>query len=455
MGVLLRPVTALDVDLAPTARDVILATLQAALDAVDPSEAVGRHVHMLRRRIQIGEASYNLKDYDRILVVGAGKASAAMASALENILGARISDGWINVKDGYTAPTRKVHLHEAGHPLPDERAVEGSRKIASLLATSSERDLVFCLISGGGSALMTLPAAGVSLPDLTSLTRLLLRCGATIVEINTLRKHVSRLKGGDLSRIACRAHVVSLIVSDVVGDPLDVIASGPTNPDPTTYQHAYAVLEKYGLTARVPVSIVRRLREGMQGRLPETPKPGDPLFERTQNLVVASNEHAARAALKRARAMNLHGMLLSTSVEGEAREVGKFFAAVAKEIDRSGQPLSRPACVVAGGETTVTLRGQGLGGRNQELALAAAMRIEGLQDVAVVALGTDGSDGPTDAAGAICTGRTTQRAAAKGLSPDGFLATNDAYRFFGALGDLIITGPTNTNVNDLTLVFAF
>jgi len=455
MGLLQKPVTALDVDLGPVARDAIVATLQAALDAVDPGEAVRRHVHLLDSRIQVGPVSYNPSDYDRILVVGAGKASAAMASSLETVLGPRISDGWINVKDGYTAPTRTIHLHEAGHPLPDRRAVEGSRRIASLLAACTERDLVFCLMSGGGSALMTLPAEGISLGDMENLTRLLLCCGATIVEINTLRKHLSKLKGGDLSLTAYPAQVVSLIVSDVVGNPLDVIASGPTSPDPTTYGHAHAVLEKYGLAAEVPASVLRHLNAGMLGQLPETPKPGDPLFERTQNLVVASNEHAARAALEKARSMGLHGMLLSTSVEGEAREVGSVFAAVAKEIARSGQPLPRPACVVAGGETTVTLRGHGRGGRNQELALAAAAGIEGLEDVALVAFGTDGSDGPTDAAGAICTGRTVQRAADKGLTLAGFLANNDAYTLFHALGDLIITGPTNTNVNDLTLVFAF
>ena len=452
---LLRAVSALDVDLSARARGCVLASIQAALLAVEPAEAVKRHVTLRGERLQVGAATYDLGSYARIYVVGAGKASAAMAVALEDILGTRITSGWINVKDGYTAPTHKVRLHEAGHPLPDERGVQGSQHIASLLRETGERDLVFCLMSGGGSALMTLPAEGISLQDMHRLTRALLRCGATINEINTVRKHISQLKGGDLARIAFPAQVISLIVSDVIGNPLDVIASGPTSPDPTTFAQAYAVLDRYALLSEVPIVIVRHLQSGMHGGIAETPKAGDPALQHTQNFIVASNEHAACAAVEQARQMGLHTLLLSTSVEGEAREVAKVLAAVVKEVVRSGQPLPRPACIVAGGETTVTVRGDGLGGRNQELALAAAASIAGLDNVAIVALGTDGTDGPTDAAGAVCTGQTLQRAAHKGLSPAGFLANNDAYHFFEAIGDLIVTGPTNTNVNDLTLLFAF
>ncbi len=455
MTLLLRAVSALDVDLSARAKECVLASMQAALLAVDPAEAVKRHVTLHGERLQVGDAAYDLGSYERIYVVGAGKASAAMAVALEDVLGTRISLGWINVKDGYTAPTRAVRLHEAGHPLPDERGVQGSRHIASLLHDAGDRDLVFCLMSGGGSALMTLPAEDISLHDMDGLTRALLRCGATINEINTVRKHISQLKGGDLARLAFPAQVISLIVSDVIGNPLDVIASGPTSPDPTTFAQAYAVLDKHALLSEVPPAIVRHLQSGMRGEIAETPKAGDPALQRTQNLIIASNEHAARAAIERARQMGLHALLLSTSVEGEAREVAKVLAAIVKELVRSGQPLPRPACIVAGGETTVTVRGNGLGGRNQELALAAAPSIAGLDNVAIIALGTDGTDGPTDAAGAICTGQTLQRAAHKGLSPTDFLANNDAYHFFEAIGDLIVTGPTNTNVNDLTLLFAF
>jgi hydroxypyruvate reductase len=378
-----------------------------------------------------------------------------MALALEGILGHRLTAGWINVKDGYTTPTRTVTIHEAGHPLPDDRAVAGSHEIASLVRQAGPRDLVFCLISGGGSALMTLPVEGINLQDMERLTQLLLRSGATINEINAIRKHLSQLKGGQLALLAQPAQVISLILSDVIGSPLDVIASGPTSPDPTTFTQAHEVLRKYDLMGEMSDNIVRRLEAGVQGRVPETAKADDEAFQRTWNLIVGSNEHAAQAALERASELNFNTLLLSTFVEGEAREVAKVMAAIAKEIARSGQPTPRPACIVAGGETTVTVRGQGLGGRNQELALAATPFITGLHDVVVIALGTDGTDGPTDAAGAVATGGTAQRAAQGGLSIDQHLADNDAYHFFQALGDLLITGPTNTNVNDLIFVFAF
>ena len=302
---------------------------------------------------------------------------------------------------------------------------------------------------------MTLPVEGITLDDITSLTQALLRSGATINEINAIRKHLSQLKGGHLSRLAHPAQVISLIVSDVIGNPLDVIASGPTSPDPTTFAQAYAVLKNYDLLQDVPPAIVHHLKQGMEGHIPETPKIDDEAFRRTQNVIIASNEQAAQAALEKARQFGLNTLLLSTFVQGEAREVAQVFAAIAKEIAHSGQPVPRPACIVAGGETTVTVRGHGLGGRNQELALAAAPLIAGLDNIAVIALGTDGTDGPTDAAGAVSTGRTIERAVEKGLQVADYLANNDAYHFFQVLGDLIITGPTNTNVNDLIFIFTF
>ena len=442
-------------DLSEGAASTVLRVVDAALSAVDPAEAVKRHVRLAGGRLCVGDRTHDLADHDHIYAVGAGKASAAMAVALEDILGERITAGWVNVKDGYTAPTRTVTIFEAGHPLPDERSVLGSQRIAALLRDAGAKDLVFCLISGGGSALMTLPAEGITLSDMGVLTQALLRCGATINEMNAIRKHLSQLKGGHLSRLAQPAQVVSLILSDVIGSPLDVIASGPTSPDPTTFANAYAVLEKYKLTDEVPAVIVHRLREGMAGRVLETPKPGDSALGRTQNIIIASNEHAAQAALSEARALGLNAFLLSTFVEGEAREVAKVFAALLREVAHSGHPIPRPACIVAGGETTVTVRGQGLGGRNQELALAAAPAIVGLPDVAILALGTDGTDGPTDAAGALSTGGTATRAQQKGLSITSYLTDNNAYHFFHALNDLIITGPTNTNVNDLIFAFAF
>jgi glycerate 2-kinase len=464
MTLLLSPITALHDDLPVTASETVLAVLEAALSAVDPGRAVRRALALQGTTLRVGThpagaapstRSYDLRTYEHIYVVGAGKASAAMASALEEVLGPRITAGWINVKDGYTAPTHIVTIHEAGHPLPDARGLAGSEKIAQLLQQAGPDDLVFCLISGGGSALMELPVEGITLSQMERLTQALLRCGATINEMNVIRKHLSQLKGGQLVRMAQPAQVIALILSDVIGNPLDVIASGPTCPDPSTFAQAYEILQKYNLLQEIPAAIVQHLERGIEGAVPETTKAGDSACQRTQNVVVGSNELAAQAALDEARRQGLHGMLLSTFVEGEAREVARVLAAIAREIAHSGQPLPRPACIVAGGETTVTVRGQGLGGRNQELALAAAPWIAGLENVAVLALGTDGTDGPTNAAGAICTGRTAQRAAQQGLSMHGFLAENDAYHLFQALNDLVITGPTNTNVNDLVFVFAF
>jgi hydroxypyruvate reductase len=455
MPLLRSPIAAFELDLPPTAGEAALAIMEAALLAVNPAEAVRRNLDLQDGELRIGAQSYDLADYDDIYVVGAGKASAPMAVALEGVLGRRITAGWINVKDGYTAPTRTVTIHEAGHPLPDERAVAGSQEIAALASKAGPRDLVFCLISGGGSALMTLLVEGITLQDMESLTQALLRSGATINEINAIRKHLSQLKGGQLARLAHPAQVVALILSDVIGDPLDVIASGPTSPDPTTFAQAYGLLRKHDLLDGVPPSIVRHLERGVQGQVQETVKADDEAFDRVHNLVVASNERAAQAALSKANQLGFHSMLLSTFVEGEAREVARVVAAIAKEIERSGRPAPRPACIVAGGETTVTVRGQGQGGRNQELALATAPCVAGLQDVAVIALGTDGTDGPTDAAGAVTTGATAQRATQRGLSVDQHLADNDAYHFYQALGDLIVTGPTNTNVNDLIFIFAF
>lgn len=433
----------------------VLAVLATALHAVDPAEAIRRHVTREGGKLSVGERWYDLSKYESVYVIGGGKASGAMCVAVEDILGERISAGLINVKYGYTAPTRVVEINEAGHPIPDESGTRGAARMVQLARKAGPRDLVMCLISGGGSALMSLPVDGVSLQDLQTMTDALLRCGATIVEINAIRKHLSQIKGGNLARWAYPAEVVSLILSDVVGNPLDVIASGPTVPDNGTFTDALEVIERYGLMGQLPHSILGYLQRGVEGELPETLKQGDPVFDRVNNLVVASNDIAASAAVLKARELGYHAMLLSTYIEGEAREVGRVFAAIGREIAASERPIAPPACIVAGGETTVTVLGDGLGGRNQELALAVALGIEGLENVLVVALATDGTDGPTDASGAVVDGTTLARANAKGLSPVRFLRNNDAYHFFELLGDLLITGPTNTNVNDLTFVFVF
>jgi hydroxypyruvate reductase len=378
-----------------------------------------------------------------------------MAQAIEQILGDRIAGGLVNVKYGYVAPTRVIELNPAGHPIPDEKSVAGARRMAQIARDATEDDLVIALISGGGSALMVLPSDSITLNDKRRLTDTLLRSGATINEMNTVRKHLSQVKGGNLARLAAPADVVTLLLSDVVGSPLDVIASGPTVPDTSTFEDAWKVLAAHDLVEDLPRSIADRLQAGLRGEVEETPKPGDPVFDRCHNVVIASNEIAARAVLDQAARDGLNPHLISTFVEGEAREVARVVVAVAKEIVHSGNPVRRPACVVLGGETTVTIRGHGLGGRNQELALAAGIGIADQPDVMIVALATDGSDGPTDAAGAIVTGDTFGQACARKLDPQKYLADNDSYHFFQQLGDLLVTGPTNTNVNDLTFVLVF
>jgi len=332
--------------------------------------------------------------------------------------------------------------------------------MADLLRGAGERDLVVCAISGGGSALMTLPVAGVSLADLQALTQILLRCGATINQINTLRKHLSQVAGGQLARLAHPAAVVSLILSDVVGDPLDVIASGPTVADPTTFADAWQIVADFGVAGQLPQAIIGHLQAGLSGALPDTPKPGDASLERVQNVVIGSNRSAGRAAAAAAEQLGFDTLLLTSFLEGEASQVGRVLAGLGKGLARAeamhpvGRPLARPACLVLGGETTVTLRGDGKGGRNQEMALSAALALAGWPDLLVACLATDGTDGPTDAAGAFADGSTVPRAAALGMRAAEYLARNDAYPFFHRLGDLIIIGPTQTNVNDLALVLA-
>lgn len=436
-------------------RRQVASVLEAALRAVEPGAAVRRLLSSEAGVLHVGQQTYPLDRYAHVYVVGGGKAGAPMAQAIEDLLGDRITAGQVNVKYGHALPTNRIHVTEAGHPLPDQAGLAGTQRIAQTLAAAGEDDLILCLISGGGSALMSLPVEGVTLADMKRFTDALLRRGATINEINALRKHLEQLKGGRLMQLAHPATVVSLILSDVVGNPLDVIASGPTVPDTTTFQEAYALLERYDLLAEAPASIVGHLRRGARGKIAETPKHGDPIFERTQNLIVASNGIAARAAQRAAKEQGLHTLLLSTYVEGEAREVARVLAAIAKEIVASATPLAPPACVIAGGETTVTVRGQGKGGRNQEMALMAALQLDGLDDAAIVCLATDGTDGPTDASGAIADGTTLRRARALNLDARAFLERNDSYYYFEALGDLLMTGPTNTNVNDLLFVFVW
>jgi hydroxypyruvate reductase len=436
-------------------RELATTIMQAALRAVDPAQAVHNALQREGDTLRVAGRTYDLAAYRRVWIVGAGKASGPMARAAEEIIGDRVTGGLVNVKYGYTDATQRVRLREAGHPLPDQNGLDGTREIAELLEGAGADDLVLCVVSGGGSALMMLPEEPITLDDYQALTTALLRSGANINRINTIRKHIERVKGGRLAQIAAPADVITLILSDVIGDPLDFIASGPTVPDTTTYADALDVLREFDLVDAVPRSVLHRLQEGERGALPETPKPGDPLFERVATVVIGSNTIAAEAALSEAARLGFGAQLLTTYLEGEAREVGRLAVALAKELVRRGRPLAPPACLILGGETTVTVRGQGTGGRNQEIALSAALSMAGLERALIVAVATDGSDGPTDAAGGFADGQSLAAAEARGLDARAALADNDSYQLLKQSGDLLVTGPTNTNVNDLLFVFAF
>jgi glycerate 2-kinase len=416
---------------------------RAALEAVEPAAAIRRHVQRTGDTLLVAGRPYDLARFEHVYLVAGGKAALPMAAAAAALLGDRLTEGVVVTKYGHGQATGHrlppcLTLLEAGHPLPDANSVRGAEAITAIARRAGAHDLVLCLLSGGGSALLTLPVAEMSLEDMQALTDDLLRSGATIQELNTVRKHLSQIAGGQLARLAAPAALVTLVLSDVIGDPLDVIASGPTVPDPTTVAEAQAVLARRSVRRSLP--------------LRETPKPGDPAFARVEHVIIGSNRLAALAALERARALGYRSLLLGTYLEGEAREVGRVAAALAKGVLAHGDPLAPPACLIWGGETTVTVRGAGRGGRNQELALGAALALDGWQGALVMALATDGSDGPTDAAGAIATGETLARARTLGLDPHAALAENDSYTFFAALDDLLRTGPTGTNVNDLLFI---
>lgn len=425
-----------------------LRIFQAAVQAADPAQAVHRHVRLRGELLVAGHHRYRLGEYQNIYAVGAGKASGRMAAAVEDLLGRRISGGLINTRHGDPTRLKRIECNQSGHPVPDLAGETGAARIAEIASRAGPRDLVIALISGGASALMPLPAPPVTLDEKQETTRLLLESGANIHEINCLRKHISLIKGGQLARLAFPAHVLTLILSDVLGDDLDVIGSGPTVADRSTFADAAAILAKYGLERRVPPGVRSRIRAGAA----ETPKPADRIFKNVRNVIVGSNRLAVDAAAREARSLGFRTMVLTTLLQGEAREVARVHAALAKEIRAMRRPVRPPACVISGGEPTVTIRGSGRGGRNQEFALAAAIDIAGLRDVVILSGGTDGSDGPTDAAGAIADGSTTARSVAADLDAAAYLANNDSYRFFDALGDLIKTGPTGTNVADVQIL---
>lgn len=418
----------------------------AALQAVDPYRCVELHMDHVFSMDHAGK-------FDKLYLIGFGKAAFPMSQAIMNHFIGRIAQGIIVTKYGHALDSdiiRNIKVFEAGHPIPDENGLEAAKKIMELLIGADQRTIVICLISGGGSALLVSPCDGITLSEKQKTTDLLLKAGANINELNTVRKHISRAKGGRLAEIANPANMLSLILSDVIGDRLDVIASGPTSPDKTTYGDALTILKKYHLSDSMPRSVLNHLQHGLLGNIPETPKEGSFIFNKVKNIIVGSNRIATDAAKKKAEELGYHATIISNEVQGEAREVGSQMARMAMEKVKEGD--KKRICLITGGETTVTVKGSGLGGRNMELALSFAVEIDGLSGITLLSAGTDGTDGPTNAAGAIVDGKTIKKASPKGLDPKEFLKNNDSYNFFKQIDELLITGPTGTNVMDIQIV---
>lgn len=434
-------------------RPLLTKMLRQALASVHAGDALRRTLHKDGDELTIGLQRYNLRDYERIVVVGAGKATAAMARAIEPILGRHLDGGVVIVKYGHGLATKRIAVTEAGHPLPDRAGLAAGRRVREIVAGLTARDLLFVLLSGGASSLMPAPVPGLTLSDKQRVTNQLLRCGAGIAEINCVRKHLSTLKGGRLAALS-GATIVTLVLSDVIGDDVSAIGSGPTAPDRTTYGDAVACLRRYGLWSSAPRAVCQYLENGAKGRLTETPKPGARLFRRIHHEIIGNNAIALAALTATARSAGWRTLMLPPFTK-EAREAGADMGALARRIITRQSPVSNPCCVVAGGETTVTVKGSGKGGRAQEFAVAAAKAVAGLTGVYVAAVATDGSDGPTDAAGGLVSGDTWRRAGRMGMNLDATLISNDTYRALKRLKCHIITGPTGTNVNDLYLLFVF
>jgi len=432
-------------------RPLLKKLIVKGLDAVDARKAIGRAISRNGEELTIGRRRYDLRRYERVVVLGAGKATASMAQAVEQRVGSRLHAGFVVVKHGHVVPTRRIVVAEAGHPVPDRFGQQAAARLCAMAKELGRRDLLIVLLSGGASSLLPAPVPGITLADKQRTTQELLRCGASIREINTVRKHLSRIKGGRLAELT-KATVATLILSDVLGDDLSAIASGPTAPDPTTYQDAVTILKCYRIWRAVPQRVRQHLEYGCQGLVSETPKPGSSLFRRVHHHIVGSNGAAVMAAARAAREAGLRTLVQRPTLTGEAQDEGKRFGVLAKNIVRAGQPLQRPCCVVAGGETIVTVTGKGAGGRAQEFAAAAALEIADLDRVWIVAIGTDGTDGPTDAAGAVVDGHTVARAQRLSVDLKVALKRHNTYPALKRLNQLIVTGPTGTNVNDLYLL---
>ncbi|VFU17880.1 D-glycerate 2-kinase [anaerobic digester metagenome] len=431
-----------------------------ALRRVDPYEMIIRSMSVENDTLVIshgaGTLREDLRSYRDIMVLGIGKASSKMGMAMEEILGERISRGAVVTKYGHAEPLKSIQVMQAGHPIPDKNSVAGARALFDLASGADEKTLIINLVSGGGSALFSLPPEGISLKDKQAATKVLLESGADIGEINCIRKHLSQVKGGLFARAAFPARMINIILSDVVGDRLDTIASGIAVPDDTTYDQALDIVNRYHIRDRLPASVVDYLESGKKGEVPDTPKQGDPVFDRVLNILLGNNLAACIAARDHGVSLGYRAVLLTSTLTGEAREAAKFFAAIARDIRKGTADFARPALILAGGETTVTIRGTGKGGRNQEMVLSFLNEFSGnqtgLEGIYFLSAGTDGTDGPTDAAGALIGPDLLHEAARLGLNPGAYLGNNDSYHFFEQAGGLFITGPTNTNVCDIQLM---
>jgi glycerate 2-kinase len=436
-------------------RDV-LAAMNEALAAADPARIVRKHLRLDRQILRADKLRFSLKEYRRLFVIGGGKASGYMAEEVEKLLGKWITRGLVIIPD-YMRPkprARRIRYHRGTHPIPTRKGMEGVLAMLDLVENVSRDDMVIVLLSGGGSALMPLPIEGIGLIDEARVTSLLLKSGASIEEINIVRKHLSQIKGGGLAARLYPATVLTLIISDVVGDKIEAIASGPTAPDPTTYKDAEQVLKEYDLWSQIPTKARNVITDGLSGSIRDTPKPTDSVFRRVHNLIVGNNRESCQAAATAMTKSGYRTQVLSIETTGEAAEAGRIFGSAARDLRYNAIPFAPPAALVAGGETTVTVRGKGKGGRNQELVLAAAEKINGSDGIVIGSFATDGIEGQTDAAGALADGTTVARSMKLRMDPEDYLRNNDSYHYFSRLKDLVITGPTGTNVNDITILAA-
>lgn len=427
--------------------------ISAAVNAADPRQALRGALTRKGKHLKTADRSYDLSRFGRIVCVGAGKASGQMAVALEQVLDETLEGGIVIVKDGYEAPCKKVRILKAGHPVPDQRSLKGTKQILSLVQTLTRHDLLIVLLSGGASSLLCAPSAGLTLADKQRTTQLLLRSGAMIQEINIVRKHMSAIKGGHLGQ-ATPARILTFIISDVLGDDLATIGSGPTVSDSSNIQDAIDILKHYQIWTKVPVTVQRHFKKGLASAIPDMLTPTRKRASRTRHIILANNHHAIAGVAGKARQLKLKPFILPMPLQGEAQEIGSILGGFARDLVEFGNPVRPPVCLIAGGEPTVTVKGKGKGGRAQECVLAAAQELAGLHNVFVAGFGTDGTDGPTDVAGALVDGKTTERASKKGLDISRLLDNHDSYHFFRNVGGHIITGPTGTNVNDIYLIMA-